>query len=676
MYCGSCMRDNALAAALKRAGHDVTLIPLYTPLRTDAPDAGSSEVYYGGVNVFLQHVTGVFRHTPRILDSLFDRPWLLNLAGRFGAQTPPQKLGALTMDVLEGEDGHAVKELHRLLEFLRGHVRPQVVSLPNLMFIGLVRTFARELGAPVVCELTGEDIFLDAMRPEDQRQIRRAIRRHAPLVARFIATSEDYANRMAGYLDVPRDRIDVVYTGLEREYFAPSQRGACDARPPTIGYLARICPEKGLSRLIDGYLALRRIPDMQNVRLKVAGYLGARDRDWFADLQARVAQAGCADAVEYLGEVDRAGKLAMLDSIDVFSVPTVYAESKGIYVLEALARGVPVVQPSHGSFPELVRLTAGGILTPPGDAQALAEALAGLLRDRQRRTELGRRGRDSVAADFTDERMAANMVRVCETAMSDAKNSAALSSTAPRPGAAGTVLQVRDVWKEYPTPAEPLVVLRGVSLSLCAGESLAIVGPSGSGKSTLLNILGTLDRPTRGTVRLGDTDPFSLKPRELAGFRSRRIGFVFQDHHLLPQCTAMENVLIARLPLGRVSDEDASRAAELLGLVGLSARVRHLPSELSGGERQRVAIARALMNAPQLLLCDEPTGNLDQKSSHGVTELLLELAKKTHAILITVTHSAAVAGMFARQMRMTDGVLMDESLLPLPEGEGEHAGRL
>jgi ABC-type lipoprotein export system ATPase subunit/glycosyltransferase involved in cell wall biosynthesis len=682
MYCGSCMRDNTLAAALKRAGHEVTLIPLYTPLRTDAPDAGSSEVYYGGVNVFLQHATGLFRHTPRMLDSLLDRPWLLNLAGRFGAQTPPEKLGGLTMDLLEGEDGHAVKELHRLLEFLRTRVRPQVVSLPNLMFIGMARTFARELAAPVVCELTGEDIFLDAMRPEDQSQIRQAIRRHAPHVTRFIATSDDYAGRMAAYLDVPRDRVDVVHSGIEREYFESPAPLASQSRPPTIGYLARICPEKGLSRLLDGFLALRQVPDMQNVRLKVAGYLGARDRHWFADLQARIVQAGGADAVEYLGEVDRAGKLAMLDSIDVLSVPTVYPESKGIYVLEALARGVPVVQPEHGSFPELIRRTGGGVLVPPDDAQALAAALADLLRDPRKRHELGVAGRASVRREFTDEQMAANIVRIYEAAMSDPPLSRTTPGESSRPDPAGGELEVRDVWKQYSTPTEPLVVLRGVSLSLSSGQSLAIVGPSGSGKSTLLNILGTLDQPTRGTLRLGDTDPFALKAGDLAGFRSRRIGFVFQDHHLLPQCTALENVLVARLPLGRVGDDDANRAAELLRRVGLADRARHLPSELSGGERQRVAIARALMNAPQLLLCDEPTGNLDQKSSHAVTELLLELADQNGAILITVTHSSAVAAMFGRQMRMADGVLIDQlsgsegAFPPLPPGEGRGEGEV
>jgi len=220
-------------------------------------------------------------------------------------------------------------------------------------------------------------------------------------------------------------------------------------------------------------------------------------------------------------------------------------------------------------------------------------------------------------------------------------------------------LRATGLSKSYPTPAEPLVVLRGVSLELSPGDSLAIIGPSGSGKSTLLNILGTLDRPTEGTVTLGDASPFELSPDALAGFRARRIGFVFQDHHLLPQCTAIENVLLPRLAVGAVRDEDRARAQKLLDRAGIAGRASHLPSELSGGERQRVAVARALMNEPTLVLADEPTGNLDAKSSHAVGDLLADVTAEARAILIVVTHSDALAGRFARRLRMSDGQLIE-----------------
>jgi lipoprotein-releasing system ATP-binding protein len=231
------------------------------------------------------------------------------------------------------------------------------------------------------------------------------------------------------------------------------------------------------------------------------------------------------------------------------------------------------------------------------------------------------------------------------------------SNTAVQSRAAG--VRIIDVHKSYPTPADPLVVLRGVSLSIQPGESLAIVGPSGSGKSTLLNILGTLDRPTSGSVTLDGVNPFDLNSTELAKFRSMRVGFIFQDHHLLPQCSALENVLLPKLAAGGVKKDDSSRAADLLEQVGLSGRVSHFPSELSGGERQRVAVARALMNRPPLVLCDEPTGNLDSKNAEAIGDLLRAVAAQSGAMLVVVTHSPALAEVFDRRLRMADGVLVD-----------------
>ncbi|MCS6976072.1 MAG: ABC transporter ATP-binding protein [Gemmatales bacterium] len=219
------------------------------------------------------------------------------------------------------------------------------------------------------------------------------------------------------------------------------------------------------------------------------------------------------------------------------------------------------------------------------------------------------------------------------------------------------MLTVRGLHKEFPTRGGPLQILRGIDLDLSRGEALAVMGPSGSGKSTFLHILGTLDRPTAGTVRLDDTDPFSLSEPELAAFRNRKIGFVFQDHYLLPQCSVLENVLIPTL-VGTPRADREPRARQLLERVGLSQRLRHRPSELSGGERQRVAVARALINEPFLLLADEPTGNLDRRSAQVVAAILLELAAQENTILITVTHSFDVARAFPRRMEMLDGTLV------------------
>ena len=418
MYCGSCMRDNALASALLRMGHEVTLIPLFSPTKTDIPDVSVKRVFLGGINVYLQHASKWFRRTPRFFNWMFDRHWMLNLATKYGAGKPYSEMGGLTVDLLLGEGGHTVKELRRLVNFIRDELKPDVVTLPNLMFMGAARIFHDELKIPVICELTGEDIFLDALNEPDRTQARDIIRARVGSVSRFVATCDYYANRMAEYLAVPRGRIDVVYPGLSREFLeaipasAPSQNG----RPPTVGYLARICPEKGLERLVEAMILLRSMPGMSNVQLRVAGYLGKRDEAFFEQLKRKVELSSLNGAMTYIGEVDQAGKINLLSSIDVFSAPSVYPESKGIYVLEALAMGIAVVQPAHGSFPELVNRTNGGSLTPPGDAQAHAMALADMLRNSAARAAHGASGRKVVREQFTDTQMAEQMLKIYQEA--------------------------------------------------------------------------------------------------------------------------------------------------------------------------------------------------------------------------------------------------------------------
>ena len=219
-------------------------------------------------------------------------------------------------------------------------------------------------------------------------------------------------------------------------------------------------------------------------------------------------------------------------------------------------------------------------------------------------------------------------------------------------------LIVADVTKEYPTRGEPLRVLRGVSCELSTGQNLAVLGPSGSGKSTLLQIIGTLDQPTSGQVTLLGQDPAKLAEPQLADFRNRRIGFVFQEHHLLPQCSALENVLIPTLAAGKTSPAAADRAKQLLERVGLQNRLEHRPAELSGGERQRVAVARALIQEPVLLLADEPTGSLDRTNATAIGRLLLELQQQEQTMLIVVTHSQELAGLFQRRVELDDGRLV------------------
>ena len=226
------------------------------------------------------------------------------------------------------------------------------------------------------------------------------------------------------------------------------------------------------------------------------------------------------------------------------------------------------------------------------------------------------------------------------------------------------LLEVKELVKHFPTRAEPLVILNGVDLAVDAGENVAILGPSGSGKSTLLHIMGTLDEPTSGTVRINGLDPFGLSSKKLAQFRNDNIGFVFQEHHLLPQLSVLENVLVPALAFGKAGSVEMKRAEELIDRVGLADRKTHRPGELSGGERQRVAVARALLRQPALVLADEPTGSLDQANAGDVGNLLLELYRDEQTALVVVTHSLTLAEMFQRSLALNEGMLQANSTQP------------
>ncbi|MCX6897336.1 MAG: glycosyltransferase family 4 protein [Verrucomicrobia bacterium] len=414
MYCGACIHDNTLAAALVQLGHDVPLIPTYTPTRTDEANVSLPRVFFGGINVFLQQKFALFRHTPWWLDRVFDSPALLRLASRLASRTNPAELGALTVSMLRGEEGNQRKELRKLIAWLKEEVRPQIVCLTNALLVGMAREIKRELQVPIVCGLPGEDIFLDGLPEPSQSEARTLLREQCRDVDGFIAMSRYYGDFMADYLGVPRERIHVVRPGLNFEGFGEMRSAECGVRnePIVIGYFARIAPEKGLHLLGEAYRLLRQIPGVGPTRLRAGGYLGEAGRAYLKKIQHDMAAWGLAEQFEYVGELDRAGKIEFLRSLDVFSMPTTYREPKGLPVLEALACGTPFVQPEHGVFPEFAQATGGGVLVKPNDPQALAEGLARLAEDSKLREELGRRGREAVHRNFGDARMAEQTLEV------------------------------------------------------------------------------------------------------------------------------------------------------------------------------------------------------------------------------------------------------------------------
>jgi glycosyltransferase involved in cell wall biosynthesis len=411
MYCGSCMHDNTLVSALIAQGHDALLIPTYTPIRTDEADVSQKRVFFGGINVYLQQKLSLFRHTPWFLDRLLDLPRLLRWVSRFAVKTQADQLGDLTVSILKGEHGHQRKEVDKLVRWLAEEVRPEVVNLTNVLLSGMVHEVKRRLGVPVLGTLQGDDIYLEALPEPYRRQCLELVRAHCREMDGFIATSAYYADFMARYLDIPRGRIHVVHPGLNLAGHG-GPRPPADGRPFTVGYFARICPEKGLHLLVEAFRILRQTPGTPPCRLKASGWLGENNRAYFNDLHQKLKAWGLADSFEHVESPDHASKVRFLHGIDVLSVPTVYREPKGLYVLEALANGVPVVQPRHGSFPELVEATGGGLLANPEDPEDLARGLLRLRDNPAHREELGRKGKERVHQRFHAGRMAQETVAV------------------------------------------------------------------------------------------------------------------------------------------------------------------------------------------------------------------------------------------------------------------------
>lgn len=411
MYCGSCLHDNTLAAALIRKGHDVALIPTYTPIRTDEEDVSIDRVFYGAINVYLEQKSALFRHTPWLVDRLLDGKGLLDWASRRGASTDARQLGDLTLSVLQGQDGRQSKELEKLIQWMREHHRPDIVHLTNSMFLGMASSIRAELDVPVLCSVQGEDIFLDALFEPQRSRVRRLLVERARDVEGFTATSRYYVDFMSSYLEVPREKVHHVKLGLNLDGHG-SQPPGIGELPFTIGYLARVCPEKGLHNLVEAFRQLAADVGRERVRLRVAGWLGERDRPYFDRLREEVARWGLEEVVDFLGEVDRQQKLEFLRSIHVLSVPTTYREPKGLYVLEALANGVPVVQPGHGAFPELIQETGGGLIVDPDSPADLVRGLRELMDDPERRKSLGNRGQQAVRRDYTDDVMAEETLKL------------------------------------------------------------------------------------------------------------------------------------------------------------------------------------------------------------------------------------------------------------------------
>ncbi|MDB4423403.1 glycosyltransferase family 4 protein [Rhodopirellula sp.] len=415
MYCGSCMHDNALARELRIQGVDCLLQPVYTPIRTDALSVADSRVFFGGIHIYLLQRIPWLKHVPASIRRTLDWSPLIRLATRRTHATDANQLGQLAISMLRGAEGRQAQEVARLTDWLADQVQPHALVLSNLLIGGALPSIRKRLpNTRLVVVLQGDDIFLDHLPNQARAEAIRLCQNLVPSVDRFVVNSQFYAAKMGQLLNIPSEQFEIAPLSIDVTPFAmtndsASQDGTTAKHSSSslfdraesddsfrLGYMARIAPEKGFHHLVDSFIRLASKADHADLTLHASGWLGKSNQAYFQDQQHKLETAGLTDRFTYHGSPDLTQKVSFLKSLDLFSVPTDYHDPKGLFVLEALAAGVPVIQPDHGAFGELLGSTGGGLLIKPGCLEGLCAAIEELKQDEQRRLLLGVSGQQQV----------------------------------------------------------------------------------------------------------------------------------------------------------------------------------------------------------------------------------------------------------------------------------------
>jgi len=401
-YCGACMRDNALAKSLHAAGHKISLLPMYLPLQLDEEklDQPENPIFFGGINVFLQQKIPLFRHAPRWLHSLLNNSSLLRSAAKRSHMTSAREHGEMALAMLRIEHSSFDKELDKLIDFLATE-NPDVLCLGTALQAGMIRQLKQRLGVKIICTFQGEDSFLDGLPEPYRSQCWAELNARLTDADLIVAPSKFYADLMRRRLDAPDLRIEIMHNGIDLDGYLPPNPSS----PPVIGYLARMIREKGIEVLVNAFIHLRNELKHPDARLHIAGACTAGDEKLVASLKAKLAAANLTNSVDWSPNLSREQKADFLSSLTLFSVPATYPEAFGLYLIEALASGVPVVQPDASSFPEILSTSNAGVLVPSNDLAALAQAWHDLLRNSEQRATLSINARHAAEQFFSVQAM-------------------------------------------------------------------------------------------------------------------------------------------------------------------------------------------------------------------------------------------------------------------------------
>ncbi|MEI6576657.1 MAG: glycosyltransferase family 4 protein [Bacteroidota bacterium] len=408
-YCGNCLRDSAVVASLKKAGHQAVTLPMYLPLTMNgqAPDDGIP-VFYGAVNIYLKQFP-VFRHMPKWFENLMDSPPILKFAAKKSGSTRAAGLESLTESMLLGAEGHQSAELRQLTDYLKNHEKPDVVHFSNALLLGMAKQIRDEVKVPVVFSLQDEDVWVDAMHEDQREKIWQLMADKAKDVDAFLAVSKFFSGIMQKRLSIPDEKIFLNYVGVDPDAYTYHKPAG---KPQTIGYVSRICEENGFEILVDAFILLKKNSAFKNLKLKATGGRTADDSKFIHHQISKLQENGLALDFEIQDDFSPSGLQTFFDSVQVVSVPVLKGEAFGLYQLEALAAGVPLVQPALGAFPEIIEATGGGVIYQPNTASALAGTLSELLLNPLQLDSLSSAGRKSIVDQFNSSNLTAKMVEI------------------------------------------------------------------------------------------------------------------------------------------------------------------------------------------------------------------------------------------------------------------------
>ncbi len=396
-YCGNCLRDSKYVIALREQGHQVIKIPMYLPIFSDEHDIGEIPVFYGAVSIYLKQLYPIFRKAPLWVDGLLNSRPLLKMAASMAGSTDAKGLEEMTVSMLLGEDGKQQEELERLVEWMAEHCKPDIVHISNALLLGLAHRIKEKLNVPIVCSLQDEDVWVDAMKPEFQNTIWNLMSVKAKDVDQFIGVSHYFSKVMQERMNLPSEKIQSLYLGVDPDdyEFIPISN-----KERNIGYISRMCHENGFDILVDAFILLKKKAGFDDVKLILTGGSTGADTSYIKGLRKKLSRENLNDHVKIIEDFEETGRNDFFNEVSVISVPVRNGEAFGMYLLEAMASGIPVVQPALGAFPEIVNLSGGGIIFQPNTPEMLSEALTGLLSDPEKLNQFSINARKGVEINF------------------------------------------------------------------------------------------------------------------------------------------------------------------------------------------------------------------------------------------------------------------------------------